>query len=244
MAKLKNVSTLPPEGASQKECNEALKGFHQKLFELQNVFYADARFALLVIVQGIDTSGKDGTIRHVMTSMNPMGVQVNSFKQPTTEELNHDFLWRIYPHFPAKGMIEVFNRSYYEDIIVPSMEGKHSKEEIHHRCQLINDLEKHLGFSDIHVLKFFLHISKKEQEKRIKERLSQPHKRWKYSKEDKVAADRWTDYMEVYDMMINKCCKQDEWHIIPADKRWYRNFAVAKILTNHLQSLHLKYPES
>ena len=243
MAKLKNVSTSPPKGASQKECNKALKGFHKKLFELQNVFYADARFALLVIVQGIDTSGKDGTIRHVMTSMNPMGVQVKSFKQPTTEERNHDFLWRIYPHFPAKGMIEVFNRSYYEDIIVPSINGKHSEGELHHRCQLINDLERHLVLSDIHVLKFFLHISKREQEKRIKERLNQPNKRWKYSKEDELAADRWIDYMSVYDMLMNKCSKH-EWHLIPADKRWYRNFAVAKILTNHLESLHLKYPES
>ena len=177
MTKLKHISTLPPEGSSQKECNKALKGFHQKLFELQNIFYADARFALLIIFQGVDTSGKDGTIRHVMTSMNPMGVQVKSFKRPTTEELNHDFLWRIYPHFPAKGMIQVFNRSYYEDIIVPSIEGKHSKEELHHRCRLINDLEQHLELSDIHVLKFFLHISKSEQENRIKERMDQPHKR-------------------------------------------------------------------
>jgi PPK2 family polyphosphate:nucleotide phosphotransferase len=242
MTKLKNIPTSPPDDVSRKECDKELKTFHKKLFELQNVFYADARFALLVIVQGVDTSGKDGTIRHVMTSMNPMGVQVKSFKHPTTEELNHDFLWRIYPHFPAKGMIQVFNRSYYEDIIVPSIEGKHSKEEIHHRCRLINDLEQHLELSDIHVLKFFLHISKSEQEKRIKERLDLPHKRWKYSREDEIAADRWTDYMNLYDMLIHKCSKH-EWHIIPADKRWYRNFAVAKALTNHLESLHLKYPK-
>ncbi len=241
MTKLKNFPTSPSEKFSKQKCNKELEGFHKKLFDLQNVFYADARFALLIIFQGVDTSGKDGSIRHVMTSMNPMGVQVKPFKKPLEEELTHDFLWRVYPHFPAKGMIKVFNRSYYEDILVPSIENKLSKENLHHRCQLLNSLEQHLKLSNTHVLKFFLHISKEEQKKRIKERLTQPHKRWKYAKEDEAAADKWDDYMEVYDMIINKC-NEHPWHIIPADKRWYRNFAVAKVLTNHLESLHLKFP--
>jgi len=241
MKKLKNIPTSPTEEFSKKECNKELIAFHKKLFELQNVFYADGRFALLIIFQGVDTSGKDGTIRHVMTCMNPMGVQVKPFKQPAEEELKHDFLWRIYPHFPAKGMIEVFNRSYYEDILVPTIKEKLSKEELQHRCQLINSMEQHFELSNIHVLKFFLHISKKEQKKRIKERLTKPHKRWKYAKEDEAAAARWDDYIEVYDMLINKC-NEHPWHIIPADKRWHRNFAVAKALTNHLESLHLKFP--
>ena len=241
MTALRNISALPTNKYSKKECDKGLIAFHKKLFELQNVFYADARFALLIILQGVDTSGKDGTIRHVMTSMNPMGVQVKSFKQPTEEELQHDFIWRIYSHFPAKGMIEVFNRSYYEDILVPSVKEKLSKEVLHHRCQLFNSLEQHLELSNTHVLKFFLHISKEEQKRRIKERLTQSHKRWKYAKEDERAADKWDDYIEVYDMLINKC-KGHPWHIIPADKRWYRNFAVAKVLTDHLESLHLKFP--
>ena len=241
MTKLKNIPTLPSETFSKKECNKELIKYKKNLFELQNIFYADNRFALLIIFQGVDTSGKDGTIRHVMTCMNPMGVQVKSFKQPTEEEMKHDFLWRVYPHFPAKGIIEVFNRSYYEDILVPSIEEKLSKEELRHRCQLINSLEQHLELSNIHVVKFFLHISKEEQKKRIKERLTQPQKRWKYAKEDEAAADKWGNYIEVYDMLINKCDKYP-WHIIPADKRWYRNFAVAKVLTNHLESLHLKFP--
>jgi len=243
MNKLKYFPTSPPKIFFKKKCNEELAKYKKNLFELQNIFYADNRFALLIIFQGVDTAGKDGTIRHVMTSMNPMGVQVKSFKQPTEEESEHDFLWRVYPHFPAKGIIEVFNRSYYEDILVPSIEKTLPKENIEHRCQLINSLEKHLELSNIHVLKFFLHISKKEQEKRIKERLNQPHKRWKYTKEDEAAADKWDDYMKVYDMLINKC-NEHPWHIIPADKRWYRNFAVAKVLTNHFQSLHLKFPQS
>ena len=241
MIKLKNIPTSSPEEFSKKKCNNELISFQKKLFELQNIFYADGRFALLIIFQGVDTSGKDGTIRHVMTCMNPMGIQVKSFKQPAEEEMKHDFLWRIYPHFPAKGMIQVFNRSYYEDILVPSIENKLSKEDLYHRCQLLNSLEQHLELSNTHVLKFFLNISKEEQKKRIKERLAQPQKRWKYTKEDKAAADKWDDYMDVYDMLINKCNKHP-WYIIPADKRWYRNFAVAKVLTNHLESLHLKFP--
>lgn len=227
MSKLKDFSTSPPEEFSKKECKKEMKTFHKKLFELQNVFYADSRFALLVVFQALDTAGKDGSIRHVMSCMNPMGVHVNSFKQPSPEEFKHDFLWRIYPNFPAKGMIEVFNRSYYEDILVPSITKKLSKEHINHRCELINLIEQHLELSNIHVLKFFLHVSSEEQERRIKERLTQPHKKWKYAKNDKVAAHKWNYYMKVYDMIINKC-NTPEWHIIPADKRWYRNYEVLK----------------
>lgn len=242
MAKLNHFSTMPPEAFSKEKCKKELTVFHKKLFELQNVFYADNRFALLIIFQGVDTSGKDSTIRHVMTSMNPMGVQVKSFKKPTEEELNHDFLWRVYPHFPAKGMIEVFNRSYYEDILVPLINNTLSKKIIDHRCELINCLEEHLKLSNIHVLKFFLHLSKETQAQRIQERLTLPHKRWKYAKEDNIALNQWKDYQEAYQMIINNCSKHT-WHIIPSDERWYRNYAVAKVLTTHLESLNLKYPQ-
>lgn len=241
MTKLENFSTSPAENFSKKECKSGLKEFHKRLFDLQNVFYADARFALLIVFQGVDTSGKDGSIRHVMTSMNPMGVHVKSFKKPTEEELTHDFLWRVYPHFPAKGMIEVFNRSYYEDIIVPTITGNSSKDDLQHRYQLIDMLEQHLVMNNIHVLKFFLHVSKEEQAKRIKERLTQPHKKWKYAKEDQTAAKKWDSYINIYDMIIAKC-NNTQWHIIPADKRWYRNYFVAKVLTAHLESLKLKFP--
>jgi PPK2 family polyphosphate:nucleotide phosphotransferase len=243
MAKLKYISTLPDLKYSKKECQKDLKSLQAKLFILQNIFYADNRFGLLIILQGVDTSGKDGTIRHVMTCMNPMGVIVKSFKKPTTEELDHDFLWRVYLHFPAKGNIEIFNRSYYEAILIPSFSEKYSKDIIQHRFQMLDDLEEHLEFNNIHVLKFFLHISKSEQSIRIKERLTKPHKRWKYTKQDTKAGERWDDYLNVYDTIINKCNKKS-WNIIPADKRWYRNYAVAKILTDHLESLHLSFPKT
>lgn len=243
MATLKNTPTSPPEAYSKKECKKTLVALQDKLFDLQNLFYADGHFGLLIILQGLDTSGKDGTVRHVMSCMNPMGVHVKSFKQPTEEELQHDFLWRIYPHLPAKGVIEVFNRSYYEDILVPSINKSIPKKEIQRRSQLLNTLEDHLALSNIHVLKFFLHISKEEQKCRIKERLILPHKRWKYDKADIEVAEKWDDYIKVYDKMINDS-NSTPWHIIPADKRWYRNYAVAKIVTEHLESLSLQYPNN
>ena len=243
MATLKNIPTSPPEAFSKKECKKALAALQDKLFDLQNLFYADGHFGLLIILQGLDTSGKDGTVRHVMSCMNPMGVHVKSFKQPTEEELQHDFLWRIYPHLPAKGVIEVFNRSYYEDILVPSIDKSIPKREIQRRSQLLNTLEDHLASSNIHILKFFLHISKEEQKCRIKERLILPHKRWKYDKADIEVAEKWDDYIQVYHKMINDS-NCTPWHIIPADKRWYRNYAVAKIVTEHLESLSLKYPNN
>lgn len=238
---LKKISTLPAKHTDKKKCKDELMEYHKHLFELQNVFYADGRFGLLIILQGMDTSGKDGTIRHVMTCMNPMGLQVHSFKKPTEEELNHDFLWRVYPHMPAKSMIQVFNRSYYEDIIVPIVNKSLTKDRLEHRINLINELEQHFLQNDIHVLKFFLHISQDEQKERIKERLTMPQKKWKYSKEDEEAARKWNTYMSIYDKLINDC-DQIPWHIIPADKRWYRNYSVAKIITEYLKKLNLNYP--
>lgn len=241
MKELKNISTLPPKEATKKECKKALSEYHQKLFKLQNVFYADGRYGLLVILQGIDTSGKDGTIRHVMACMNPMGIHVKSFKAPTDEERKHDFLWRVYPHIPKRSMLQVFNRSYYEDIIVPTINQSVSEKTLKHRYTLINELEHHLILNDIHVLKFFLHISSDKQKERIEERLTKPHKRWKYSKEDEKSAMEWDIFIDIYNELVNKC-DDPKWHIIPSDKRWYRNYSVAKVLTEYLEKLDLKYP--
>jgi polyphosphate kinase 2 (PPK2 family) len=173
--------------------------------------------------------------------MNPMGLHVESFKKPTEEEKNHDFLWRIYPHIPAKGMIQVFNRSYYEDILVPSVSNALPNDRLQHRFNLINELEQHFVKNDIHVLKFFLHISQDEQKEKITERLTKPHKRWKYSVEDEKSAKNWDDYTKVYDQLLSRC-NQIPWHVVPADKRWYRNYNVAQILTEHFEKLNLKYP--
>lgn len=243
MKQLADQPTMPPDNADKKYYKQELKKIKKELFSLQNKFYADGRFGLLIILQGVDTAGKDGTIRHAFSAINPMGIQVTSFKKPVAQELEHDFLWRIYPHFPPKGMIAVFNRSYYEDILVPTVNKTLSKEDIHHRCRLINELEDHLIRNDIHILKFFLHISADEQKERIKERKNKPHKKWKYDIADDKAPKERDDYMKSYSMLVESC-NQHPWHIIPADKRWYRNFKVAEAVLTHLNSLKLKYPQS
>jgi len=241
MIELDHISTLPPKEAVKMETKEELKKLRKGLFQLQNKFYADGRYSMLIVLQGLDTSGKDGTIRHAFSGMNPQGVQVTSFKKPTTDELKHDFLWRIYPHFPEKGMIKVFNRSYYEDILVPTINKNLSGDVLAHRINLINELEHHLQSNNTLILKFYLHLSADEQIERIEERKTKPHKRWKYAKEDELIPQQWDDFREAYDSILNTC-DQLPWHIIPADKRWYRNYTAAKILTEQLEKLNLEYP--
>ncbi|WP_339790081.1 PPK2 family polyphosphate kinase [uncultured Imperialibacter sp.] len=241
MVDLNHITTLPPAEADKMETKKALKKLRKELFKLQNKFYADGRYSMLIILQGLDTSGKNGTIRHAFSGMNPQGVQVTSFKKPTADELKHDFLWRIYPHFPEKGMIKVFNRSYYEDILVPATNKSLSEDVLEHRINLINELEHHLLANNTLILKFYLHISADEQVKRIEDRKTKPHKRWKYAKEDELVPNQWDDYREVYHNILNTC-DHLPWHIIPADKRWYRNYTAAKILADQLEKLNLEYP--
>ncbi len=243
MVDLNHITTLPPAEADKTETKKELKKLRKELFKLQNKFYADGRYSMLIVLQGLDTSGKDGTIRHAFSGMNPQGVQVTSFKKPTADELKHDFLWRVYPHFPEKGMIRVFNRSYYEDILVPATNKSLSEDVLQHRTKLINELEHHLLANNTLILKFYLHISADEQLKRIEERKTKPHKRWKYAKEDELIPKKWDDYRRVYHTILN-ACDHLPWHIIPADKRWYRNYTVAKILTEQLEKLNLEYPNT
>lgn len=242
MIELKDISTLPPERAYKAETKKALKKLRKELFELQNKFYADARYSVLIVLQGLDTSGKDGTIRHAFSGMNPQGVKVTSFKKPTADELKHDFLWRIYPHFPEKGMIKVFNRSYYEDILVPTVSENLTGNVLEHRINLINELEHHLQANNTLILKFYLHLSADEQIERIEERKTKLHKRWKYTKEDELIPEQWDEYMKAYHTVLN-ACDRIPWHIIPADKRWYRNYTAAKVLVEQLGKLNLEYPQ-
>src|SRR6056297_947540 len=241
MTSLHQISTLPPSDAKKKKCKKALKKLRKQLFELQNVFYADGKQAMLIILQGLDTSGKDGVVRHVIRAMNPMGVNIKAFSAPTEVEKQHDFLWRIYPHFPSKGMIQVFNRSHYEDVIVPMAKNSLPKERLDYRIDLINRLEKHLIRNDVHIFKFFLQISAEEQKEKIENRLKLPHKRWKYDKTDEQVNNRWGDYVDMWDYVIQKSGAVP-WHIIPVDKRWYRNYAVAQTLVDKMENLDLKYP--
>lgn len=239
---LEKISSKAPKGTNKKLMENELRTLHRRLFLLQNVLYAENKHPILIILQGMDTAGKDGVIRHVFSCVNPMGCNVKPFKTPTEEELKHDFLWRIYKHLPEKGMIQIFNRSHYEDILMPTIHGTLPKETIEKRYGFINCFESQLKASGTIILKFFLHISSKEQAKRIRERKIDPHKKWKYDKTDDVAAKNWNAYQIAYEKIINNCSTEIPWNIIPSDKRWYRNYCVAKCLVNQLEALNLEYP--
>lgn len=217
-----DVSTLPDPEAEKSSYKDELKKLKEQLFDLQNVFYADSRFSLLIVLQGMDTAGKDSTIRHVMNSMNPMGVHVKAFKKSTEDELQYDFLWRIYKEFPPKGMIKVFNRSHYEDVLVPYSMSLLPKERLDYRCDHINRIESHLERNNTRILKFFLHISKEEQESRLRDRMNDPKKQWKYHPSDIQSHNNWDQHARAY-RYIFKRCNAIPWNIIPADKKWYRN---------------------
>jgi PPK2 family polyphosphate:nucleotide phosphotransferase len=209
---------------------------------LQNLLFAGQKYSLLIILQGMDASGKDGTIRHVFSAMNPMGVNIKAFKSPSEEEKSHDFLWRIHQHTPQKGMIEIFNRSQYEDILVPKVHRTIGKKTIAARFDLVNDFEKMLLAENTLLLKFFLHISPEEQKQRIKERLTVKHKKWKYDPSDTIEAKYWKEYRKVYEEVFQKCSKHAEWTIVPADNKWYRDYVIAKKVHSTLKALNMKYP--
>jgi PPK2 family polyphosphate:nucleotide phosphotransferase len=239
-----NLSTKAPESAVKSEIKRQMPELKKKLAELQNVFYADGQHALLVIFQGVDASGKDGTVRKVFSGVNPAGCHVKSWKVPTEEERQHDFLWRIHKHVPPKGMIHIFNRSHYEDIIVPRVKNLVPVEQLQKRYDSINAFERLLKEeSNTIVLKFYLHISKEEQIKRLNERLENPQKRWKYDPGDFVAHSHWDNYMQAYRDVFEQCCEAADWHVVPADQKWYRNFMVIKKVVERLDQLNLAYPE-
>ena len=233
---------MAPDSVNKKDANANLDKLRERLFSLQNLFYATRAHALLVILQGMDASGKDGTIRHVFSCVNPQGCNVKSFKTPTEEEKSHDFLWRIYANLPEKGMIQIFNRSHYEDILFPLVHGLIDKKEMEERQTVINQFEAHLQHSNTIILKFYLHISKKEQRQRIEARLTNPEKKWKYNKSDKEEAKKWGAYMDTYQDVIDGCAKTNPWIIIPSDEKWYRNYLVAKTIVETLENLKMKYP--
>jgi PPK2 family polyphosphate:nucleotide phosphotransferase len=215
----------------------------KKLRELQELLYADARFSLLICLQGLDTAGKDGTISHILGAMNPQGCRVVGFKQPSAEEAAHDFLWRIHPAAPARGQAAIFNRSHYEDVLVVRVHNLVPHAVWSRRYDQINAFEKELVEGNTHILKFFLHISKEEQLKRFKDRLDDPAKQWKISESDYTEREFWDDYVAAYEAVLERCStEQAPWFIIPSDHKWFRNLAIARIVVEHLKSLNLRFP--
>jgi PPK2 family polyphosphate:nucleotide phosphotransferase len=228
---------------SAQDVADLLRKQLDELVKLQNLLYADYRRALLVILQGMDTSGKDGTIRHVMSGLNPIGVQVKTFKAPTDEELGHDFLWRVHQAVPRRGDIGIFNRSHYEDVLVVRVHELVPREVWKARYQQINDFEKLLVQSGTIVLKFFLHISKGEQKSRLEERLTDPMRQWKLSRKDVEERRYWSAYRTAYEAVLTRCSTPwAPWHLVPANHKWYRNLVVAETIVQALRDLGMKYP--
>lgn len=231
-----------------------LEDDRQKLAGLQELLWASDTYSMLIILQGMDAAGKDSTINHVMSGVNPQGCQVTSFKTPSTEELDHDFLWRYTKLLPERGRIGIFNRSYYEDVLIvkvrpevldkqklpPEEDGKNFWVQ---RYEDINMFERHLVRNGTVVLKFFLNVSKKEQKKRLLERLERPDKAWKFSLTDLSERSKWTDYMEAYEDMLNKTSTEwAPWYLIPADKKWVTHASISEVIISQLRKLDLKYP--
>jgi PPK2 family polyphosphate:nucleotide phosphotransferase len=193
----------------------------------------------------MDAGGKDGTIRHVMRGVNPQGVQVTSFKVPTPEELDHDFLWRIHQHTPPRGMIGIFNRSHYEDVLIVRVNELVPESVWAKRYDQINAFERLLANSGVTILKFFLHISKAEQKERFMDRLTQSEKQWKFSTGDLPVREKWDQYMAAYEDVITRCnTKYAPWHIVPANKKWYRNLVISSVIVETMEKLDMRYPES
>jgi len=216
----------------------------ERLGELQELLYAEHRHKLLIILQGMDTSGKDGTVRHVLNGVSPAGVRVVSFRKPTPEELDHDFLWRVHAKTPGNGEMAVFNRSHYEDVLVVRVHNLVPEKVWRKRYEQINAFEKTLAASGTVILKFFLHISKAEQRKRLQERIDDPNKHWKFQHGDIEERKLWDDYMDAYQEMLEKTStKCAPWYVIPADAKWYRNLVVGGVITETLASLKMEYPK-
>jgi PPK2 family polyphosphate:nucleotide phosphotransferase len=234
-----------PGGLSEKAAIKATESIAQRIRALQYQLYAENRQSLLIVLQGLDAAGKDGTIKHVLGMMNPQGCTVTSFKQPTPLELSHDFLWRIHRHAPARGEVAVFNRSHYEDVLVTRVHQLYPKSQINLRYGQINQFESLLTTqNNTRIIKFFLHISPEEQLARFAARLDDPAKNWKISTSDYTERQNWPAYQAAYALAIKKTSTATApWHIIPADNKWYRNYAVASIVLEVLEAMAPQLPK-
>jgi PPK2 family polyphosphate:nucleotide phosphotransferase len=254
--RLKDFNPAETLGLKSKEhAQEALEHGIARLAQLQEKLYAQDRWAILIILQAMDAAGKDSTIKHVMSGVNPQGCQVNSYKAPSAEELEHDFLWRTSRALPERGKIGIFNRSYYEEVLVvrvhPELLAREklpaqlvSENLWEKRFQDINALERYLSGNGIVVLKFFLHLSKKEQKKRFLERLDDPEKNWKFSMSDALERQHWEKYMRAYeDMIRNTSAKHAPWHVVPADHKWFARLVVAEAAIDAMENLDLSFPK-
>jgi PPK2 family polyphosphate:nucleotide phosphotransferase len=240
--RLQELSTRAPKELEKEKTKTKTVEILKELNALQNLLYAESRHSILVILQGMDASGKDGVIRNVFGSFNPQGVRVSSFKVPTEKELAHDFLWRIHADAPAKGMIQIFNRSHYEDILVTRVHKWCDDETARERMRAINDFEELLQVhNNTRILKFYLHVSQEEQESRLQERINDKTKQWKFNEKDFEEAKLRDEYIKMYDDCFEHC-NHIPWTIVPADQNWFKEHLIALTLLETLASLKMQYP--
>jgi len=243
------LGAIDPGYHGKHESHEAalpeLQAHLQKLDQLQYLMYAERKHALLIVLQGLDAAGKDGVVRHVITGMNPAGCKVIGFKQPTSTELNHDFLWRVHPHVPDKGEVTIFNRSHYEDVLVARVHHLVPEKVWSRRYDLINDFERLLAVeNNTTILKFFLYISRDEQLSRFKQRLEDPARQWKISEADYKEREYWDDYIAAFEELLRKTSTESApWFVIPSNHKWFRNLAVSQIITKTLENLEMQLPQ-
>lgn len=242
-ATLHQISTLPPKGITKEEILPKTEALQEKLAEIQEKLIAQRKYGLLIILQGMDASGKDGAIKNAFSSLQLAGTRVKAFKVPTAEESAHHFLWRISKECPEKGMVQIFNRSQYEEILVPKINGTLPDKFLKQRCEEINSFEAGLVRENTLVFKFYLHVSEAEQRERLADRMQDPAKRWKYQPEDIAAIDRHDEFAKVYDFIFEHASKGAPWHIIPADKKWFRNYEILRFLVQELEKLPIDFPE-
>jgi len=242
--KLSSIDPAATHGITKKAADARLAKNLERLSVLQYLLYAEANRSLLVVLQGIDAGGKDGTIRHVMSGLNPQGVEVTSFTVPEGEETRHDYLWRIHKAVPERGKIGIFNRSHYEDVLVARVHNLVPKPQWSRRYGQINEFERMLSENKVRILKFLLYISKDEQAKRFRERIDDKEKNWKFSPADIKEREYWDQYITAYQDMLHKCSTEDApWYVIPANHKWFRNLAVSEIVRETLEAMDLKYPK-
>ena len=249
----KRPTVVEPLYASKKAYKHLLEEHVNRLSALQQLLYASNRYAILLIFQAMDAAGKDGVIRHVMSGVNPQGCQVFSFKQPSATELQHDFLWRTTCNLPERGKIGIFNRSYYEEVLIARVhpeilkgEGvREDKELWQNRYRSITDLERHLHQNDTRIVKFFLHLSKEEQRRRFLKRIDDPEKNWKFSESDINEREFWPDYMKAYEQCLGATSTDDApWYVVPADDKENARLIVSEIIVDMLEGLAMRYPET
>src|SRR5215213_3489865 len=230
--------------SGSEETEQELAALTDRIADLQECLYAEDTRSLLVVLQGIDAAGKDSTVKHVFRDANPQGCRVYAFKEPSSEESAHDFLWRYHQHTPAAGMIHIFNRSHYEDVLVVRVKDLVAEERWRSRYDSINDFERILVREGTTILKFFLHISPERQLEKFRERLELPHKHWKFSANDLKERRSWDEYHEAYEDALNLTSTEwAPWYLIPADRRWYRNLVVARVVAGTLEQMAPRYPQ-